>query len=139
MIKLNEQQLTTFKTQGIEILNYQDYNEQQLKNNNIVCCLNIINNKDIRLTENMTSENDLIDIKIKNTLNELNNSESYNKNFKNIEQSETSISHNPNIKFQEIFSNNENKNKSLNNNNENKNKSLNNENKTKFFNNYLKI
>ena len=101
--------------------------------------LNIINNKDIRLTENMTSENDLIDIKIKNTLNELNNSESYNKNFKNIEQSETSISHNPNIKFQEIFSNNENKNKSLNNNNENKNKSLNNENKTKFFNNYLKI
>ena len=45
LIKLNEQQLTTFKTEGIEILNYQDYNEKQLKNNNIVCCLNSINNK----------------------------------------------------------------------------------------------
>ena len=44
LIKLNEQQLTTFKTEGIEILNYQDYNEQQLKNNNMVCCLNSICN-----------------------------------------------------------------------------------------------
>jgi hypothetical protein len=45
LIKLNEQQLTTFKAEGIEMMNYQDYNEQQLKNNNIVCCLNSINNK----------------------------------------------------------------------------------------------
>ena len=45
LIKLNEQQLTTFKTEGIELMNYQEYNEQQLKNNNIVCCLNSINNK----------------------------------------------------------------------------------------------
>jgi hypothetical protein len=81
--------------------------------------LDIINNKDIKLTDNKTSENTL-DTKIKKVLeNDLN-------------ESDTSITHNPNHNYQEVFSNSIQKEE----------KPINNgtsQNKQKFFANYLHI
>ena len=77
--------------------------------------LGIINNNDIKLTENISSEN-VIDNKINNALQDLDKSETSVNNFNNndekiqkiinhLDESETSISHNKNDKFQEVFSN----------------------------------
>ena len=45
LIKLNEQQLETFKNEGLKLVNYQESTDKELKNNNIICCLNSIHNK----------------------------------------------------------------------------------------------
>ncbi len=45
LVKLNEQQLETFNDQGLNVLNYQEVNSADMKNNNIICCLNSIHNK----------------------------------------------------------------------------------------------
>ena len=79
--------------------------------------LGIINNKDIKLTENITSDNKFIDNKINNALNELENKsetsinnintndEKIKKIIHNLDESETSIYNNKNDAFQEVFSN----------------------------------
>jgi hypothetical protein len=85
--------------------------------------LGIINNKDIKLTENRTSSEELpvnnIDPKIKRILE------------KDLNESETSVSNNPNDKFQEVFSNSIQKEVVVN--------EKNNKDKAKFFANYLNI
>lgn len=87
--------------------------------------LGIINNKDIKLTDNRTSSEESeknVETKIKKILdNDLN-------------ESETSLSNNPNDKFNEVFSNSIQKKEVVNNNNNNSSK-----NKAKFFANYLNI
>lgn len=111
--------------------------------------LGIINNKDIKLTENITSDNKFIDNKVNGALNDLenksetsannidNNDEKIKNIINNLNESETSIYNNKNDKFQEVFSNGVNKN------NDNVKPSLpeNNTNKTKakFFANYLNL
>ena len=45
LIKLNEQQLETFNKEGLNLLNYQDKTEAELKGNNIICCINSLHNK----------------------------------------------------------------------------------------------
>lgn len=79
--------------------------------------LGIINNKDIKLTENITSDNKFIDNKINDALNELenrtetsvnnidHNDEKIKKIINNLDESETSIYNNKNDTFQEVFSN----------------------------------
>ena len=88
--------------------------------------LGIINNKDIKLTENRTSSEELpvnsIDPKIKKILE------------KDLNESETSISNNPNHKFQEVFSNSIQKDEVVKETNNNNSKD-----KAKFFANYLNI
>lgn len=77
--------------------------------------LGIINNKDIKLTDN-TTDNKSIDNKINNALVDLENktdtsinleqtNESIKKIINNLDESETSVYNNKNDKFQEIFSN----------------------------------
>lgn len=85
--------------------------------------LDIINNKDIKLTENRTSSEELpvnsIDPKIKKILEE------------DLNESDTSVSNNPNNKFQEVFSNSIQKEEVI--------KENNTKDKAKFFANYLNI
>ena len=85
--------------------------------------LDIINNKDIKLTENRTSSEELpvnsIDPKIKKILE------------KDLNESDTSVSNNPNHKFQEVFSNSIQKEEVI--------KENNTKDKAKFFANYLNI
>ena len=45
LIKLSEQQIKTFKDEGIELLSYQTATPIQIHDGNIVCCLNSIHNK----------------------------------------------------------------------------------------------
>ena len=78
--------------------------------------LGIINNNDIKLTENIVSENKFIDNKVNDALNDLENksetsvdnisqnNENKKKIIDNLE-SETSIYNDKNDKFQEVFSN----------------------------------
>jgi len=51
LVKLNEQQLETFNEEGLNLVNYQEASSVEMKNNNIICCLNSIQSKLTWLTE----------------------------------------------------------------------------------------
>jgi hypothetical protein len=119
--KLNEQQF------NVDSITINGLNAKTQTSNETVGAkiLDIINNKDIKLTENRTSSEELpvnsIDSKIKNILE------------KNLNESDTSVSNNPNHKFQEVFSNSIQKEEVV------KENSKNSKDKAKFFANYLNI
>jgi hypothetical protein len=73
--------------------------------------LGIINNKDIKLTENITSDKKLITETSANNIDQ--NDENIKKIINNLDETETSIYNNKNDKFQEVFSNSITKNEDL--------------------------
>jgi hypothetical protein len=103
----------------IEFTNSPEKNISNIEETNTVGSkiLGIINNNDIKLTENSNSEDNLIDNKVNDALNDLKNKSetsdnnisqnntNINKIINNIDETDTSIYNTKNDKFQEVFSN----------------------------------